>query len=186
MWWPEPPGSVAPRSHVVLHHSVTPPPPVPPFPTFFHFVLHCPAGLQTTGSALWNAPRCVSPITSSLPAGSLHLARLSFSRSLMDLALFFFCFLLQPWNSPSGEKAVFRDASLHLVNIVGAFLPLFSASLQFSLELYRLCIVSAVHWADASVTLKSDLWVQWRRAMKHVIMLNSLPASFLTLFRISC
>lgn len=92
--------------------------------------------LQTTGSIVWNASRCVSPITRSLPPRSLHLVGLSFSRSLMDLALFFFCFLLQPWNSPSGEKAVFRDASLHFVNIVGPFHPLLSASLHFSLGLY--------------------------------------------------
>lgn len=163
---------------------MSPPPPVPPFPTFFHFKLHCPAGLQTTGSVLWKASRCVSPITTSLPPRSLHLAWLSFSLSLMDLALFF-CFLLQPWNSPSGEKAVFRDASLHFINIVRLFHPLFSASLHFSLGLYILCIVSVVRWADASVTLKKNLWAEWRRAMKHVIMLNSFPASFLTLFRIS-
>lgn len=169
-----------------MRHSTSPPPPVPPFPTFFHVMLHCPAGLQTTGSVFWNASRCVSPITTSLPPCSLHLARLSFSRSIMDLALFFFCFLLQPWNSPSGEEAVFRDASLHPVNIVRPYHPLFSASLHFSLGLYILFIVSVVHWVDASVTLKKNLWAQWRRAMKQEIMLNSFPTSFLTLFHISC
>lgn len=46
----------------------------------------------------------------------------------MDLALFSFCLPLEPWNSPSGEKAIFPDASLHFMNIVRSFHPLFFSS----------------------------------------------------------
>lgn len=90
----------------------------------------------------------------------------------MDLALFFFCLPLVPWNSPSGEKAIFPDASLHFVNIVRSFHPLFSVSLLFSLGLYVVYIVSSAYWINSSVTLKINLWEQWTWALKHVIILN--------------
>lgn len=103
-----------------------------------------------------------------------------FLHSLMDLALFLFCFPLEPWNSPSGEKAIAPDASLHFVNIVRSFHPLSSVCLLFSLVLYIVWIVSSAHWIDSSVTLK-----KCRRAMKHVIILKRFPASFWPYFLFS-
>lgn len=124
--------------------STTPEPPrLPLLPTSFHLELHCSALLQEAPP--WNASRSLSSLIPCLPPCSLHLLRSFFLHSLMDLALFSFCLPLEPWNSPSGEKAIFPDASLHFMNIVRSFHPLFLVPLLSSCGLYIVVIVSLAH-----------------------------------------
>lgn len=103
----------------------------------------------TAGSGPPEMPLEVFPLSSHVFRHAAFICfALFFLHSLMDLALFSFCLPLEPWNSPSGEKAIFPDASLHSMNIVRSFHPLFFSSPSvFVWALYSFyCFLSTLDW----------------------------------------